>query len=44
MKSILYYTDNRLDKKLFRLVQEQLKKAGLPIVSVSLNKPTDLGP
>jgi len=43
MKSILYYTDNRLDKKLFRLVQEQLKKAGLPIVSVSLNKPTDLG-
>lgn len=34
-KSILYYTDGRLDPPLMQKCQEQLLKAGLPIVSVS---------
>lgn len=41
-KGIIYYTDNRLDEKIFKAVQEQLLKARLPIVSVSL-KPIDFG-
>jgi glycosyltransferase involved in cell wall biosynthesis len=35
-KSILYYTDNRLDASIMTACQRQLKKAGLPIISVSL--------
>ena len=42
MKTILYYTDNKLDEPIFSAVQNQLKKAGLPIVSVSL-KPIQFG-
>ncbi len=42
MKAILYYTDNRLDPKLMDLVQKQILKANLPIMSVSL-KPIDFG-
>lgn len=41
-KGIVYYTDNRLDPVIAEKVQEQLKKAGLPIVSVSL-KPINFG-
>jgi hypothetical protein len=41
-KGIVYYTDNRLDPKIMVAVQEQLKKIGLPITSVSL-KPLDFG-
>ncbi len=39
---IVYYTDNRLDEKIFKQCQEQIKKSGLPIVSVSL-KPINFG-
>ena len=39
---IVYYTDNRLDEKIMRRCQEQIKKSGLPIVSVSL-KPINFG-
>ncbi len=42
MKSIIYYTDNRLDEKIFKIVQKKLLDVGLPIVSVSL-KPMDFG-
>lgn len=35
-KGIIYYTDNRLDIKIAQQVQEQLRKADLPIVCVSL--------
>ncbi len=42
MKGIIYYTDNRLEEKIFTIVQKQLSNAGLPIVSVSL-KPMDFG-
>lgn len=41
-KGIVYYTDNRLSPEIARACQEQLKKSGLPIVSVSL-KPIDFG-
>lgn len=41
-KSILYYTDNRLDPVIMSACQKQLLKAGLPIVSVSL-KPLSFG-
>ena len=41
-KGILYYTNNRLDDKIFKAVQKQLLTIGLPIVSVSL-KPIDFG-
>jgi len=41
-KGILYYTDNQLNMKLATTVRRQLKKAGLPITSVSL-KPMDFG-
>jgi hypothetical protein len=39
---VLYYTDNCLDPQIMQACQEQLKKSGLPIVSVSL-KPLDFG-
>jgi len=42
MKSILYYTDNRLREPFFSAVQARLLKANLPIISVSL-KPMDFG-
>lgn len=35
-KSIIYYTDNKLADPIFSLVQQQITKANLPIVSVSL--------
>lgn len=41
-KGILYYTDGELDPKLMLKVQEQIKKAELPITSVSL-KPINFG-
>jgi glycosyltransferase involved in cell wall biosynthesis len=41
-KGIVYYTDNRLDSTIMKSVQEQLKKIGLPITSVSL-MPIDFG-
>ena len=41
-KGILYYTNNKLDDKIFKAVQKQLLTIGLPIVSVSL-KPIDFG-
>lgn len=37
-KEILFYTDNRLNLKIAHTVQKQLKKIGLPIISVSLKK------
>lgn len=42
MKSIIYYTDNRLDEEITKRVQRQILKSGLPIVSCSL-KPLDFG-
>lgn len=39
---IVYYTNNNLDPKIMKRVQDQIKKSGLPIVSVSL-KPLDFG-
>lgn len=41
-KNIIYYTDNRLNRKLTNTVREHILKAGLPIVSVSL-EPIDFG-
>lgn len=35
-KSILYYSDNRLDPQIMSACQRQLEKSGLPIVSVTL--------
>ena len=35
-KGIIYYTDNRLNEPIFSVVQRQLLKSGLPIVSASL--------
>lgn len=42
MKTILYYTDNNVDNDIRDMCIEQLKKAALPIVSVSF-EPMDLG-
>jgi len=42
MVEIIYYTNNRLDKHLFHLVQRQILKSGLPVVSTSL-KPINFG-
>jgi len=42
-KGIVYYTDNRLDPLIMRACQNQLLKAGLPIVSVSLEPLDDFG-
>lgn len=41
-KGIVYYTDNRLDDKINRVVQKQILAANIPIISVSL-KPIDFG-
>jgi hypothetical protein len=41
-KVILYYTDNRLKWSIARACREQIKKIGLPVVSVS-HKPANLG-
>ncbi len=41
-KGIIYYTPNDLDPVIFKGVQKQLLKSGLPIVSCSL-KPIDFG-
>lgn len=42
-KGIIFYTDNKLEgTSIFKIVQEQLLKAGLPIVSCSL-KPINFG-
>ena len=42
MKSIIYYTDNRIDKPIIPVCQKQLLKAKLSIVSCSL-KPINFG-
>jgi hypothetical protein len=39
---IIYYTDNRLSETIFNLVQKQILRSDLPIVSVSL-KPINFG-
>jgi len=41
-KGIIYYTNNEPDPKLLLAVQKQIKKAKLPVVSVS-SKPIDFG-
>lgn len=41
-KGIVYYSDNRLNLKIAKACQRNLKKIGLPIVSASL-KPMDFG-
>lgn len=41
-KSIIYYTDNRPDQKIMLMVQNQLLKSRLPIISCSL-KPLNFG-
>lgn len=41
-KSIIYFTDNRLNMKIARAVRRQIEKANLPIFSASL-KPMDFG-
>lgn len=41
-KSIVYYTDNRIDPLIMTACQRQIEKSGLPIVSVSL-KPLYFG-
>ena len=41
-KSIIYYTDNRLDEPIFSICQRFIRESGLPIVSTSL-KPIDFG-
>jgi len=43
MKQIIYYTDKSVEERLFKLVQKHIKKSGLPIICVSLNKPVDFG-
>ncbi len=42
MKGIIYYTDNRLREPIYSIVQSQILKANLPIVSTSL-KPIEFG-
>lgn len=41
-KGIIYYTDNRLREPIYSIVQKQILKANLPLVSVSL-KPISFG-
>lgn len=41
-RNIIYYTDNKIGEPIVPIVQQQLLKAGLPIISVSL-KPIDFG-
>ena len=42
MKSIIYYTDNKIEEPIRSVVQKYIKDSGLPIVSVSL-KPIPFG-
>ena len=42
MKSIIYYTDNRLDEKISLIAQKLILASKLPVVSCSL-KPIDFG-
>jgi hypothetical protein len=42
-KGIIYYTDNQLNTKLAKRVQNQIKKSGLPITSASLKPMHDMG-
>jgi hypothetical protein len=42
MKGIIYYTDNRIGEPIIPVVQKQLLKVGLPIISCSL-KPINFG-
>lgn len=41
-KGIIYYTNNRLDEPVFSIVQNEIAKANLPIVSISLS-PIEFG-
>ena len=41
--SIIYYTDCRVPEPIFSICQTLIKDLGLPIFSVSLNKPIDFG-
>jgi len=43
MKSVIYYTDNRLGEPIFSTVQKYILEAELPIVSVSLKTPINFG-
>lgn len=43
IKGIIYYTDNQLPTKLAHRVQDQIKKAGLPIVSATLKSMSKMG-
>ena len=38
MKGIIYYTENKFREPMFSVVQEHIKKSGLPITSSSLKK------
>lgn len=40
---VIFYTDSQLDESIARPVRERILQSGLPIVSVSLNKPLDFG-
>jgi hypothetical protein len=42
VKSLIYYTNNQVDKDIFLAVQKRLLETGLPIISVSL-KPINFG-
>lgn len=42
-RSIVYYTDNQLSTKVAHMVQDNLRKVGLPIVSASLKPMTHFG-
>jgi hypothetical protein len=42
-KGIIYYTDNRLGEPIFSVVQKQILRSGLPVVSVSLKPMDDFG-
>lgn len=41
-KGVIYYTDNRLSEPIFTIVQQQILKSRLPIVSISL-RPINFG-
>jgi hypothetical protein len=42
-KSVIYYNDHHIGEPIVPLCQKYIEKSGLPIVSCSLNKPTDFG-
>jgi hypothetical protein len=42
-KSIIYYTDCRVEEPILSAVQKFITASGLPVVSTSLNKPIDFG-